>query len=79
MTPPAQDDVDLDAARETLVQLLAGVQNVNHRKLPSGSGRDRVAAQAPVQRELLLLAHLCDKARVEIMETYHGLRSEKEN
>lgn len=76
MSPSAPTKVDLDTARETLLELLSQVQRLNGKALPNG--RDRVAVQAPAQRELLYMAHLCDKAKVEIMETYHGLRSDKE-
>lgn len=72
---PETEVVDLKGAREALLELVALVQELHGLRLPPPAQRkDRVAALAPVQRKLNYAAHLCDVARVEIMDAYHATR-----
>lgn len=73
MTP--SDKLELDDVRDVLLHIVGRVQKLNGTAIPDSSrARDRSAALAPIHRELLFLAHLCDKARVGIYDEYHHTR-----
>lgn len=69
------DRIDLTETRDMLMAALTKTQTLNGTKLPAaGRGRDRSAALGPIQKDLLFLAHLCDKARVLALDEYHFTR-----
>jgi hypothetical protein len=78
MTPPSRSTADnlsvnLDVVHDYLDHAVA----LNRALNGGGVGpevRDRSAALARINKELLYLAHLCDAARVAAMDEYQRLR-----
>lgn len=71
----AEEKIDLATAQDAVLELIGRLQQVNGKTIPPASrAKDRIAVLAPIRTELLYLSHLCDVARVEIMDVYHGTR-----
>lgn len=69
------ESLDLHDVRELLKSALAKVDDIDGRQLPDQARtRDRSAAIAAVAKELLFLAHCCDKARLLVMDEYQMTR-----
>lgn len=67
--------LDLHEARTLLKAALDKVDEIDGRNLPHPERtRDRSAALAAVAKDLLFLAHCCDKARVLVMDEYQLTR-----
>lgn len=68
----ADGKIELNDARDMLLAIVSKVQALNGTPIPEG--RDRPQALAPIHKELLYLAHLCDRTRVAINDEYHRTR-----
>lgn len=64
-------------AQEILREALAIAENIAlmpELKVDARPGRERTASLAEGTRQLLFLAHVCDKAKVAVMDQYHSSR-----
>lgn len=69
------ETVNLDEVREMLVAATSRVAHVHGTEIPGGDKvKDRPAALAQVQKELLFLSHLCERARMLALDEYHLIR-----
>lgn len=69
------ESVDLDEVRDLLKTALLKVEEIDRATLPdSARARDRSAAIAALCKELLFLAHVCDKARIHVLDEYQATR-----
>ncbi|WP_059007855.1 hypothetical protein [Streptomyces specialis] len=68
--------IDLDQAVQTAEELLSALKELNGAE--PDDARNWMARQqrAEITRQLLYLAHLGDRARVEIMDAYHGYKKD---
>ncbi len=66
---------DMSSTRAVLETALDYCDQIDNTDVPDrGERKDRVAAQAEIQRLLLFLSHLCDKARIDTLDQYHAFR-----
>ncbi|WP_181786144.1 hypothetical protein [Streptomyces phytophilus] len=68
--------IDLDKVLETVSELRDGLEELNEAEPAEGPRRKAKQERAEITRTLLYLAHLGDRARVEIMDVYHGYRQQ---
>ncbi|MEO3852576.1 hypothetical protein ABGB09_33995 [Streptomyces sp. B8F3] len=68
--------IDLDKVLETVDELRAELERLNDAEPDDGPARKARQQRAEVTRTLLYLAHLSDRARVEIMDVYHGYKKQ---
>lgn len=67
--------VDLGQVNAAIASAIQQVDVVDGRLVPGAlKGRDRSAELGAISKDLLHLAHLCDKARVLVMDEYHRTR-----
>lgn len=77
MSDKAAGDVELDLSecRDLLMAAVAELQRLHGTKVPAAArGRERGPTIADVQKGLLFLGHLCDKARISALDEYHTVR-----
>ncbi|WP_049580524.1 hypothetical protein [Streptomyces sp. SBT349] len=68
--------VDLQKAVETAQELLDALKELDGAEPDDGPARKARQQRAEITRTLLYLAHLGDRTRVEIMDTYHAYKSQ---
>ncbi|SEB60044.1 hypothetical protein [Streptomyces melanosporofaciens] len=67
-------EIDLSAARETVRQLAERLEALDGRTVDPAPTREGSRQRTEVSRTLQHLAHLGDKASVEIMEVFYDFR-----
>lgn len=73
---PETERIDLSLARASITSALARIAVLDDTVVPlhADRSRDTSAAKARVAKELLYLAHLCDRARLQVMDEYQVTR-----
>ncbi|MDT0307229.1 hypothetical protein RM780_09665 [Streptomyces sp. DSM 44917] len=68
--------IDLDRAVQTAEELLAELRELNGAEPDDAPTRVARRQRGEITRQLLYLAHLGDRARVEIMDAYHDYKNQ---
>lgn len=68
--------VDLHKAVETVQELLRELEDLDGAEPGEGPARKARQQRAEITRRLLYLAHLGDRARVEVMDAYHAYKQQ---
>lgn len=75
MSDDVETRVDLSDCRDLLMAALTEISNLHGKTVPPAArGRERGPTIAEVQKGLLFLGHLCDRARIEALDNYHTVR-----
>ncbi|MDF2258357.1 hypothetical protein [Streptantibioticus ferralitis] len=67
-------EIDLSQARQTVQQLLDALEELDGTEVDEAPTRAARRQQSQVTRTLLYLAHLGDRAKVEVMDAYHAFK-----
>jgi hypothetical protein len=68
--------IDLQAAIGTVEELLAGLRDLDGVEPDETPTRKGQRQRVEISRTLYYLAHLADRARVQVMDTYYEFRDE---
>ena len=68
--------IDLDKAVDTVRELLDELEELNGTEPEEGPARKERQQRAEITRKALWLAHLSDRARVQIMDAYHDYKQQ---
>lgn len=69
------DSVDLTELEEVLSTIATHVAKIHGRRTPTSGERKEISAQkADITRELLFIAHLCDRARIATLDEYQTIK-----
>jgi hypothetical protein len=68
--------IDLDTAIQTVEQLLADLRTLNGTEPDAAKSREGRRQRVHANRELMRLAHVADRARVQVLDAYYDFKDQ---
>jgi hypothetical protein len=69
--------IELDQAIETVEELLASLRELNGQEPDQTKSREGRRQRVEVNRALMRMAHLADRARVQVLDSYYVYKDQE--